>query len=291
MNTASSNTDLTLVIGATGKTGRRVAEGLQAMGRAVRIGSRSAIPGFDWNRADGWDAALDGVTSVYITYSPDLAMPGAADAIQALVHKAKRAGVRRLVILSGRGEPEAQVCEQIVLKSGLEATVVRASWFSQNFSEGAFIDMVLGGAITLPAGDTPEPFVDADDIADVAIAALTQDGHDGEIYEVTGPRLMTMADIAADLSAATGRAITYVDIPHDGFIDELTKSGAPTDVIWMLDYLFATVLDGRNAKLADGVQRALGRAPKDFADYAREVAVSGAWDASPAHRRDKAIIA
>ena len=280
MNTLSTNSDLTLVIGATGKTGRRVAQGLEAMGRAVRIGSRSAIPGFDWEREEGWDAALEGVSSVYITYSPDLAMPGATDAIEALVCKAKRANVKRLVILSGRGEPEAQACEQIILNSGLEATVVRASWFNQNFSEGAFIDMVLAGTITLPAGDTPEPFVDVDDIADVVLAALLEDGHDGEVYEVTGPRLMTLADVAADISAATGRKVTFVDVPHDGFVREIEASGAPKDVVWMLDYLFATVLDGRNANVTDGVERALGRAPKDFADFARDVAAAGAWSAA-----------
>ena len=278
MNTQTQKADLTLVIGGTGKTGRRVAERLAAMGRQVRIGSRSSVPAFDWDREDGWDAALAGVSSVYITYSPDLAMPGATDAIRALVRKAKLADVKRLVILSGRGEPEAQASESIVLDSGLEATVVRASWFNQNFSEGAFIDMVLGGTITLPAGDTPEPFVDVDDISDVAVAALTEDGHDGEIYEVTGPRLMTMADIAADLSAATGREIQYVDVPHDGFVAEIEGSGAPKEVVWMLDYLFSTVLDGRNASLKDGVERALGRKPRDFADYARETAQSGVWD-------------
>ena len=207
-------------------------------------------------------------------------MPGAADAIQALVQRAKQAGAKRLVLLSGRGEEEAQACEQIVIESGLEWTVVRASWFNQNFSEGAFIDMVLSGVITLPAGDTPEPFVDVDDIADVAVAALTEDGHNGEIYEVTGPRLMTMVDIAADLSNAAGRQIAYVDVPHSAFIDEITNSGAPKEVVWMLDYLFSAVLDGRNAHLTDGVQRALGRLPKDFADYAKETAATGVWRAA-----------
>ncbi len=282
MNTQSHTEQLTLVIGGTGKTGARVAERLKAMGRTVRIGSRSAIPSFDWDREDSWSAALEGVTSIYITYSPDLAMPGASDAIEALVRHAKQAEVTRLVILSGRGEPEAQACEQIVLQSGLEATVVRASWFNQNFSEGAFIDMVLAGTITLPAGNTPEPFVDVDDIADVAVAALTEDGHDGEIYEVTGPRLMTMHDIAADLSEATGRTITYVDVPHDGFVAEIESSGAPKEVVWMLDYLFSTVLDGRNASLTVGVERAIGRMPKDFAQYARETAASGVWDLAEA---------
>lgn len=277
MNSQSSPNGLTLVIGGTGKTGKRVADRLAEKGQSVRIGSRSSLPAFDWDNEAGWDAALDGVSSIYITYSPDLAMPGATDAISALTGRAKLRGVKRLVLLSGRGEKEAQACEQIVKDSGLEWTVVRASWFNQNFSEGAFIDMVLGGAITLPAGATPEPYVDVDDIADVAVAALSEDGHHGEIYEVTGPRLMTMEDIAQDLSAATGREIAFVDVPHDAFLDELTKSGAPKDVVWMLDYLFSTVLDGRNAHLTDGVERALGRPPKDFADYARDVAATGVW--------------
>ena len=277
MTTQTAMGPMTLVIGGTGKTGKRVAERLMDKGLNVRIGSRSSLPSFDWDNEASWDAALDGVSNIYITYSPDLAMPGAKDAISALVWRAKLMDVKRLVLLSGRGEQEAQDCERIVADSGLEWTVVRASWFNQNFSEGAFIDMVLGGAITLPAGDTPEPFVDVDDIADVAVAALSEDGHHGEIYEVTGPRLMTMADIAADLSAATEREIAFVDVPHDAFIEELTQSGAPKDVVWMLDYLFSTVLDGRNAHLTDGVERALGRQPKDFADYARDVAATGAW--------------
>ncbi|MCR9271070.1 MAG: NAD(P)H-binding protein [Hyphomonadaceae bacterium] len=277
MNFLRKQKDLTLVLGGTGKTGQRVAQRLQAMGRNVRIGSRSSAPSFDWDNEKSWEASLKDVTAVYITYAPDLAMPGATDAIQAFVLRAKKSGVKRLVLLSGRGEPEAQACEKIVQDSGLDWTVVRASWFYQNFSEGAFIEMVLSGAITLPARDQVEPFVDVDDIADVAVAALTQDHHKGEIYEVTGPRLMSLADVAAELSRATGREIQYIDVPHDAFVAEVANSGAPKDVVWMLDYLFATVLDGRNAHLTDGVQRALGRPPKDFADYARDVAATGIW--------------
>lgn len=277
MNVQHKEKNLTLVLGGTGKTGRRVAERLKAKGQEVRIGSRSAVPSFDWNNEKGWDACLTGVTAAYITYAPDLAMPGASDAIQAFVDHAKRCGVKRLVLLSGRGEEEAQACERIVQNAGLEWTIVRASWFNQNFSEGAFVDMVLSGAITLPAGDQVEPFVDVDDIADVAVAALTEDHHNGQVYEVTGPRLMTIADVAADLSRATGREIAYVDVPHKAFVTEVANSGAPKDVVWMLDYLLSTVLDGRNAHLTDGVQRALGRPPKDFSDYARDVAATGAW--------------
>ncbi len=277
MQDQSLNKNITLVLGGTGKTGRRVAERLKVKGHAVRIGSRSAHPPFDWDNERNWEASLKDVTAVYITYVPDLAMPGATDAIQAFVNQAKRQGIKRLVLLSGRREPEAQACERIVQEAELEWTVIRAAWFSQNFSEGAFVDMVLDGTIALPGGDTPEPYIDADDIADVAVAALTEAGHSGQIYEVTGPRLMTMADVAADLSRATGREINHINIPHEAFISEIANSGAPKDVVWILDYLFSTILDGRNAHLTEGVERALGRPPKDFADYAQEVAASGTW--------------
>jgi uncharacterized protein YbjT (DUF2867 family) len=275
-NTASNN-ELVLVLGATGKTGRRIVSSLRSHGIPVRLGSRSATPSFDWNNATNWDECLEGVTAVYINYAPDLAMPGATDAIGELVRRAKRSDVKHLVLLSGRGEEEAQACEAIVKNSGIDWTIVRASWFNQNFSEGAFVEMVQSGKITLPDVSTPEPFVDVDDIAEVAVAALTQPGHAGEIYEVTGPRMLTLAEIAAELSRAAGRTIEYIPVPHEAFVQRIAESGAPEDVLWMLDYLFATVLDGRNAYLTDGVQRALGRPPRDFADYARDIANTGIW--------------
>lgn len=266
------DSDLVLVLGGTGKTGRRIAAGLKTRGLSSRIGSRTAEPAFDWNNDSTWDACLDGVSAVYLNYAPDLAIPGATDSIRSFVDRSRSRDVKRIVLLSGRGEAEAQACEKIVRESGLEWTVVRASWFNQNFSEGAFVEMVQSGQITLPAGNTREPWVDVDDIAEVVVAALTEPGHVGEVYEVTGPRLMTFADIAADLSHATGRDIKYIDIPHADFLASMMQSGAPKDVVWLLDYLFATVLDGRNAHLTDGIQRALGRPPKDFADFARDVA-------------------
>ena len=270
---------LVLVLGATGKTGRRIATNLETIGVPVRRGSRSAAPSFDWNNEATWDACLDGVAAAYINYAPDLAMPGATDSIQSFVDKAKHRGVKRLVLLSGRGEEEAQACERIVQQSGIDWTVVRASWFNQNFSEGAFVEMVQAGQITLPDVETPEPFVDVDDIAEVVTVALTQPGHVGEVYEVTGPRMLTLADVAAEISNATDREISYVPVPHEAFVQEISESGAPRDVVWMLDYLFATVLDGRNAYVTDGVERALGRAPKDFADFARELATTDMWKA------------
>ena len=280
MNQLLPSEGITLVIGGTGKTGRRIAERLLALGRKTRIASRSATPSFDWNDESTWGNALAGVTTAYITYAPDLAIPGATAAIRAFVARAVKKGVQRLVLLSGRGEEEAQACERIIQEAGVAWTIVRASWFNQNFSEGAFLGMVLNGAITLPAADVPEPFVDVEDIAEVAVAALTEQGHDDEIYEVTGPRLLTFTEVAQEISQASGREIGFVEIPKEAFAEAVAESGVPDNIEWLLNYLFETVLDGRNAYLGDGVQRALGRAPTDFVDYARRISAQGIWNRS-----------
>jgi uncharacterized protein YbjT (DUF2867 family) len=268
-----------LVLGATGKTGRRVVERLRRRDVPVRLGSRSGQPPFDWEDAAAWAPALDGVSAVYVSYFPDLAVPGAPEAVGALAEQAQRSGVQRVVLLSGRGEEEAQRSEQVVAAAGIDWTVVRCSWFNQNFSEGYMLDPILGGELALPAGDVPEPFVDAEDIADVAVAALTEDGHAGEIYELTGPRLLTFAEAVAEIGRATGRELRYVQVSMDEYAAAAAEQDIPDDVVWLIRYLFSEVLDGRNANLADGVQRALGREPRDFADFAREAAASGVFDA------------
>ena len=267
----------TLVLGGSGKTGRRIVQRLQSRGVPTRAGSRSSAPSFDWSRPEDWDDVLAGVTTVYISYSPDLAIPGATDSIQQFVNKAVERGVTRLVLLSGRGEEEAQACEKIVQAADVEWTIVRASWFMQNFSEGEFLPLVLGGRIALPAADVPEPFIDVNDIADVAVAALTEAGHVYETYEVTGPRLLTFSELANEISAASDRDVKFVRIPADAFTQRIAESGVPEHVAWLLNYLFDSVLDGRNAYVGDGVQRALGREPADFQAFARRIAARGTW--------------
>ncbi|MFE7558162.1 NmrA family transcriptional regulator [Kitasatospora sp. NPDC057500] len=271
-STAAART--VLVTGGTGKTGRRVAERLTALGRTARIGSRTAPVPFDWADDTTWDAALDGVGAAYLAYYPDLAFPGAVETVEAFARRAAKAGVGRLVLLSGRGEDAAQAAEAAVAGAGTGWTVVRCSWFSQNFSESFFLESVLSGELALPTGVAVEPFVDADDIADVAVAALTEDGHDGEVYELTGPRLLSFADAAAELSAATGREIRFTAVTVEEYRAVLATAGLPGEFA----DLFTTILDGRNARPADGVQRALGREPRDFADYARDAAASGVWN-------------
>lgn len=181
------------------------------------------------------------------------------------------------MLLSGRGEEVAQQCEQIVQNSGIEWTIVRASWFNQNFSESFLYEWVISGQVMLPPGDIGEPFIDAEDIADVATVALLEDSYHGELYELTGPRLLTLAQAVKEIAEAIGRPIEYVQIPHDAFLDGLAAQGLPERMIWLMDYLFKTVLDGRNSKLADGVQRAFGRPARDFSAYVQETAHSGVW--------------
>jgi uncharacterized protein YbjT (DUF2867 family) len=266
----------TLVLGGTGKTGRRVAARLTARGLPIRIGSRSGAPPFDWHDQSTWSPVLRGVRSAYVVYYPDLAFPGAAAAIRAFAEQAVAAGVRRLVLLSGRGEEEAQVSELGVRHSGAEWTILRASWFSQDFSEDFLLEPTRSGEIAVPAGDVPEPFVDCEDIADVAVAALTEDGHTGQTYELTGPRLLTFADAADEITKATGREVRYVQVTPEQYASELAKY-VPGDHVAALTDLFVNVLDGRNAHATDGVQRALGRPPRDFTEFAREAAADGVW--------------
>ena len=260
----------TLVLGGTGKTGRRVAKRLTARGLPVRIGSRSGEPRFDWGDPDTWGSVLQGVGAVYITYQPDLAVPGAVEAVQSFAKAALEAGARRMVLLSGRGEEEAQRAEQALQDTDADWTIVRATWFAQNFSEGFLLDAVLSGV--------GEPFVDVNDIADVAVAALTEDGHVGQLYELTGPRLLTLAQAVEEIAKAANREIRYAPISMKQFTSRMTEQEVPAEIVWLLTYLLGEVLDGRNAHLTDGVQRALGREPRDFSDYARDAAASGVWE-------------
>ncbi|WP_330464719.1 NAD(P)H-binding protein [Micromonospora zamorensis] len=267
-----------LVLGGTGKTGRRIVERLQGSGVPVRAGSRSAAEPFDWADRTTWAPVLQGVGSVYVSYYPDLAAPGAPETVGAFTELAVASGVSRLVLLSGRGEDEARASERLVQSAGVEWTILQSSWFSQNFSEDYLLEPVLGGEVVLPVGDVPEPFVDVDDIAEVAVAALTEDGHAGQVYELTGPRLLTFAEAIGEISTATGRRIDFVQVPPDDYAAALTAEGTPPGVVELLMYLFTTVLDGRNSHLGDGVQRALGRPPRDFADYATDTAATGVWE-------------
>ncbi len=266
----------TLIVDGTGKTGRRVVQRFQERGLRVRVAARSVAPGFSWADEESWPAALQQVHTVYLAYYPDLALPEAAEQIRAFSELARHSGVQKIVLLSGRAEKGAQASEQAVRDSGVSFTILRASWFCQNFSEGHLLESVQSGQIRLPAANVAEPFVDAEDIADVAFAALDEAGHAGLTYELTGPRLLTFAEAAAEIARAAGREVSYVPLSAERYLAELATQ-LPPDLARSLTELFLEVLDGRNAYLGDGVQRVLGRQPRDFSDYVRAAAASGIW--------------
>lgn len=270
------------VIGATGKTGRRVADLLDARGHSVRRLARGTSPRFDWEQPDGWAQALHGVDRLYVTYVPDLAAPGADVAITRLVKAAREAGVQRIVLLSGRGEQGARRCEDIVLDSGIPATVVSAGWFTQNFTEGALSGALETGVLALAAGDVREPFIDVHDIAAVVVEALTGDGHAGRRYEVTGPESLTLAEVAALLTELSGRDVQYVPMGFDDFHAAVAaEAGAETATL--LTELCREVFDGRNETPTDGVRQVLGREPRDVRTVLTEALTVGQRSAQP-HR-------
>ena len=268
-----------LVLGGTGKTGRRIVEKLQQQGHNVRIGSRGATPKFDWEDHSTWEKALEGMDSVYITYQPDLAVPGAKEAIEGLTKEAKKQGVEKLVLLSGKGEREAELCEEIVMNSGIGYTIVRASWFSQNFSESFFLDAIQYGVVALPLADTNVPYVDADDIAEVAVEALLSEKHNGEIYELTGSEFYTFRQVIQEIAKATDREIAFNEVSVEEYTQMLKQHGVPDGYVWLIGYLFTEVLDNEdNQVMTHDVEKVLGRKPKLFLDFVKETAKTGVWN-------------
>jgi uncharacterized protein YbjT (DUF2867 family) len=266
-----------LIIGKHGKTGRRVLQRLESMGIETRAVSRSTALPFDWQQQETWQAALQGVGAVYVTYQPDLAVAQAEGDIEAFTEMAKQAGVEHMVLLSGRGEEGAQRAEQILINSGISWNVVRASWFFQNFSESFMNDGILQGELVLPVGEVKEPFIDAEDIADLVVASLIDAKHRNRIYEVTGPRAMTFAQCMDELSQRLQRPIKYTQVPVDVYLNELHQQGVPEQMRWLLKSLFTEVLDGRNSQVQQGVEEALARPATDFQDYLQRSINAGCW--------------
>lgn len=268
-----------LVIGGTGKTGRKVVQKLQTLNQNVRIGSRNTEPAFDWQNQDTWSAALKGMEKMYVTFQPDLAVPGALDAIEALTKQAKKSGIKKMVLLSGKGEREAELCEQVVIHSGIDYTIIRASWFNQNFSESFFLDPILAGHVALPQAEAKVPYVDTDDIADVAVEVLMNEKHNGQVYQLTGSRLLTFAEVVKEIAEATDRRIDFTPISLSAYTKMLEEFQVPADYIWLINYLFSKVLAAEgNDVVTNDIEKVLGRQPKDFSEYVQETANTGVWN-------------
>ncbi|MCT9075489.1 NAD(P)H-binding protein [Streptomyces fulvoviolaceus] len=266
-----------VVTGASGRTGGRVAQAAEAAGLTVRAASRAQ--GFDYANPSTWADVLRGADAAYVVYPSDIGAPGAAEAVGALAREAVGLGVRRLVLLSSRGQDRARAAEEALHASGADWTVVRASWFAQNFSEGPLVEELrLSGALVFPAGEVREPFVDVRDIGEVVVAALTAgDRYVGQTITVSGPRLLTFGEAVAEIGEAAGRPLTYRAVSPRQYGDNLAGFGVPPEEVEALVEAFTQLLDGRNAHLSDGVQQVLGREPRDFRQFAREAAAAGTW--------------
>lgn len=275
-----------LVIGGQGKTGKRVVEHLQKMKLPVRSISRQTSPAFDWNDSSGWAEALHGADVVYATYQPDLAAEGAVEAVTALAELAFEQGVKKIVLLSGRGEEAAAAAEQALQaasqKAGKSSVIVRAAWFMQNFTESFLLDGILHGEIILPlAGNSAatEPFIDADDIADIVVAAMIDDKHDGKIYEITGSDLLNFEQITDKIAAATGKTVRFSALNPEDFRELMQAQQVSDELIDLLIYLFVEGMDGRNSVITHDVEHVLGRKPRAFDDYVQQSHSLAAWQA------------
>lgn len=277
--TMTTHANEILVLGATGKTGRRLVRTLRAAGKVVRAASRSGEVRFDWSDQDTWPAALDGASAVY------LMAPGNPELAPIFVKQATEAGVGRFVALSARGIEQIPAGffqgmvagEQAVRASGVKWTIIRPNNFNQNFDEDLWRASLQAGRLALPNGSVPEPFVDAQDIAEVAAVLLTSDGHHGQVYDLSGPRALTFGTAVATMARAAGWSIRYVELTPEEYRAELLAEGASEDIAAELNALFAVMRAGHFAEPGDGVQRVLGREPIDFADYAARAAAVGAW--------------
>lgn len=279
MGVMTNNT--TLVLGATGKTGRRLAPRLRLRGTAVRAASRSSQTSFDWSDPGGWDAALQGVRAVYMVAPRD---PGPA---HQFVARAEAAGVQQLVLLSGRGADiwgdssfglDMRGAEEAVRASALDWTIVRPNNFNQNFDEENFHAPLLRGELALPAGEVPEPFIDIEDVADVAAAVLTEPGrHSGQVYELSGPRALTFAEAVELISRASGLSMTYKQVSPAEYTELLAEDGASEEDAHHVAEMFVLMEQGLIAAPTDGVATVLGRPPRTFEDYVVRAAAAGAW--------------
>lgn len=275
------------MIAATGKTGRRVVGQLERLGVTARAASRTGPVRFDWYDETTWEAALDGARGAYVVDPsllgevPDLA---AGRVVARFADLARALGVSRLVLLSARdldrvGRPDLLGAETAVMKAGVDWTILRPTWFMQNFSEDFFRAPVAAGELRLPTADGHEPLLDLDDLAAVAAAVLTQDGHAGKVYELSGPRLLSFGEVTDEIGRVTGREIAYVPISPDDYRASLIADGMSAEFAELQTMLLQRIGEDRNAYLSDGVAQVMKREPRDLTVFVREAAASGAWDA------------
>jgi uncharacterized protein YbjT (DUF2867 family) len=274
---------LTLVLGATGKTGSRVAQRLLSRGLPVRTAARSGADAhFDWDDPRTYAPALHGVQRVYLV-GPVMRTDFAGQ-VSAFLDQAEAAGAGHVTYLSAYGTDSAppgtamrSVELDLLARPGLTHAILRPAWFMQNFSE-TFLKPA-DGAIVVPAGDGAEAFVDADDIAAAASATLADPAaHAGAQYALTGPEALTIAEAAKIIGDVSGQAVRYIDPDRGEWVAAAVAGGIPADYGAVLRILTETVASGRGSRPNSDVEKATGAVPVSFADFARRTAAAWAVD-------------
>jgi uncharacterized protein YbjT (DUF2867 family) len=278
-----------LILGGTGKTGRRLAAALREAGAPARTAARrGADVAFDWDDAASREAALAGADRVYLV--PPAGRLDHAPLVRAFLDQAAAAGVRHVTALSAFGvnhapdETPLRAMElALAARDDLGWSVVRPTWFMQNLTEGFMQPQIAAGTLALPAGDGAEAFIDAQDIAAVAAATLLDPAaHAGRAYDITGPEALTHTQVVERIAAATGREVRYVDADRAAWVAGATDAGLPADYAEVLAGLFDLIRDGHGSRPTSTVREVTGREPRSLEDFVADAAAAGAWDAAPA---------
>jgi uncharacterized protein YbjT (DUF2867 family) len=284
---AEQRSNMILVTGATGNAGSQVVRALLEAGQDVRAFVRDAdsayalfgeavepAPG-DFADRRSVRAALDGVEAVFLSGADD---PRRVEWETAAIDAAVAAGVPRIVKLSSiAAEPGAPVAfwdwhgrvERHLRRSGIDAVVLRSSVYMSNLFAGA--EQVAGeGRLYAPAGDARIAMIDPRDVGAAAAAVLTTAGHDGRTYVLTGPEAITYDRVAAELSAATARHVEYIDVPDEDAKQGMVQAGMPELVAEQVVKVFVMLREGAAEQVTTTVESLTGRAPRDFASFARD---------------------
>lgn len=266
-----------LVTGAKGTTGRRIAERLKLEGVEFRAASRSSETRFDWANPETWKPALQGMRSVYVV--PE----GSAgpEVVASFAKLAADEGVAILVLLSTReaeyeGYENHLAIEDAVIDAGTGWTILRPSWFCQNFYT-QFDREVRSGLLELPAGEGKDPFVDADDVAEVAFQALTMHGLEDKVYELSGPDPLSYREATERISALTGLTVRYEPVSEQTYYQRLREKGIPDDQARVMIVAHRPIAAGDNDFTSEGYRRLTGHPSKDFDTFVSETVAKGIW--------------
>lgn len=274
--------DLILVFGASGVVGSELVKLLKASGHPVRVTTSKPSEGpssvqVNLQTGEGIKAAFEGVDKVFI-----LSPAGYADQykmLSPLIQEAKRRGLKKVVLMTAMGANAVETspfrrAEIELEKSGLKYNILRPNWFMQNFNSFWIQGILSQGKILLPAGLAKTSFIDARDISAVAARLLTTDKFDNQAFDLSGPEDLTHAEVAAKISAVSGRTVTYEDIQPSAFREGLLAAGLPADYTDFLVMIIGFLREGYSAGVRSSVKDILGREPGSFDAYARDYRAS-----------------